>query len=119
MQAEELIGFIIQTLATPAGFIGFCCGLSRSLPAILGGAIAATALQTFLTFAVSEQGIDRDYVLYLLVTPIAALLASLMGWIAARVFFGRKADRDRPVPDESVRLAYKHDLLEPGATEDF
>ncbi len=116
MQAETLIEFLLASLLSPAGFIGFCCGLSRSFPAILGGAIVATALETFLAFVVSTEGVDP---LFVLVTPIAALFASGVGWLAARIFFGRKADRDLPQPDEGMRIAYKHDMMEPGAAEDF
>ena len=115
MQAETLFGFLLASLLSPAGFIGFCCGLSRNYPAVLGGAIAATALETFLAFAVSAEGVDP---LYVLLTPVAALVASALGWLAARLLFGRKDKADAPVPNESVRLAYKHDVLEP-AGEDF
>jgi hypothetical protein len=106
----------VISLLSPAGFIGFCCGLARTLPAVLGGAIAATALETFLAVAVSTDVVDP---LFVLVTPVAALFASAVGWAAARVFAGKKNANEQPVRDESVRLAYKHDLLEPGAIEDF
>jgi hypothetical protein len=116
MQAETLINFLLVSLLSPAGFIGFCCGLARSLPTVLGGAIAATALETFLSVAVSSEPVDP---LFVLVTPVAALFASACGWLAARVFAGKKNLNEPPVRDESVRLAYKHDVLEPGAVEDY
>ena len=115
MQSETIFGFLLASLLSPAGFIGFCCGLARTLPAVLGGAIAATALETFLAFAVSPEGVDP---LFVLATPVASLVASAIGWGVARLLFGSKAKRDLPVPNESVRLAYKHDVLEP-AVEDF
>ncbi len=116
MQVETLFGFLLASLLSPAGFIGFCCGLARNLPAVLGGAIAATALETFLAFAVSSEGVDP---LFVLITPVSALFASALGWLAARVFFGRKDQREVAEPNESARIAYKHDLLEPGTAEDF
>jgi hypothetical protein len=116
MQAETLINFLLVSLLSPAGFIGFCCGLARNLPAVLGGAIAATALETFLSVAVSTDPVDP---LFVLVTPIMALFASACGWLAARIFAGQKDQSEEPVRDESVRLAYKHDVLEPTAVEDY
>jgi hypothetical protein len=113
---ETLFAFLLVSLLSPAGFIGFCCGLARTLPAILGGAIGATALETFLAVAVSTEPVDP---LFVLVTPVASLVASAVGWMAARLFAGSKNKADQPVRDESVRLAYKHDVLEPGAVEDF
>ncbi len=116
MQAETLVAFLLASLFSPAGFIGFCCGLSRNLPAVLTGAIAATVLETFLAMAVSSEVVDP---LFVLVTPVAALAASGIAWLGARVFGGKKSQQDTPVRDESVRIAYRHDVLEPGVAEDF
>ncbi len=114
--ADTLIPFLFSLLFSPAGFIGFCCGLYRAVPAVLGGAIFATALETFLAFAVSSSDVDP---LYVLMTPIASLISSAVGWGIARIFFGPR-NKDLPnQSDEITRLAYKHDILEPGPAEDF
>lgn len=105
----------------PAGFIGFCCGLSRSVPAILIGAIVATVLQTLLASAVTAVSVTSAETLdwlHVLLTPVASLAASGIAWGAARLFFG---PRDRPVEvaDQSAgRYGYKHDILDPGLAED-
>ena len=113
--AEALIPFLLSTLFSPAGFIGFCCGLSRAVPAILGGAIFATALETFLALAVSTDAVDP---LYILVMPVASLIASALGWGVARLFFGPR-NKIEQNNDESTRLAYKHDILDDRALEDY
>ena len=114
--AEALIPFLLSIIFSPAGFIGFCCGLSRAVPAVLGGAIFATVLETFLAFAISSSDVDP---LYVLLTPIASLIASAVAWGVARIFFGPRNKQVEENNDESTRLAYKHDILEPGAAEDF
>jgi hypothetical protein len=112
--AEALVPFLLSLIFSPAGFIGFCCGLSRAVPVILGGAIFATVLETILAFAIASSDVDP---LYVLMTPIASLITSAIGWGVARLCFG---SRNRPVEsfDESTRLAYKHDMMEPVA-EDY
>jgi len=113
---DTLIPFLFSLLFSPAGFIGFCCGLYRAVPAVLGGAIFATALETFLAFAASSTDIDP---LYVLMTPIASLISSAVAWGVARLLFGPRNQPISNAADEVTRLAYKHDILEPTAVDDF
>lgn len=110
MLAASFFGFVLGTLWSPAGFIGFCCGLSRSLVAVIVGALVATVIQVLLVLAVSPNGIDP---LLVVTTPIAALLAGAIGWGVARVFTGPK----QPLSGESDGYMETADLARPSAPE--
>ena len=119
--ASDVLLVLFWLIFSPAGFIGFCCGLSRSLSAVVIGAVVATVLQTMLAATVSAVAVQStesvDW-LHTLLTPLAALAASGIAWGCARLCFG---PRDRPVEivDQSAgRYGYKHDILDQRLAED-
>lgn len=83
------LGFLLGSLWSPAGFIGFFCGLSRSIIAVVVGAVVATVIQALLVLAISAESLDP---LFVVTTPLAALIAGAIGWGIARLFFGPKKE---------------------------
>ncbi|MBV9783931.1 MAG: hypothetical protein JO264_08935 [Acidisphaera sp.] len=110
MLAATFLGFVLTALWSPAGFIGFCCGLSRSLLAVIIGALVATVIQYLLVLAVSPTGIDP---LLMVTTPVAALLAGAIGWGVARIFAGPR----QPVTGEPDGYMEIGDLGRPSMIE--
>ncbi|MBV9736320.1 MAG: hypothetical protein JO209_10470 [Acidisphaera sp.] len=104
------LGFVLGSLWSPAGFIGFFCGLSRSIVALLVGALVATVVQALLVLAISAESLDP---LFVVTTPLAALIAGGIGWGVARLFFGPK----REVSAEPYSYLETADLGRPTAAE--